>query len=322
MPAPITTDVQHAARVLRDGGLVAFATETVYGLGANALDVRTVARIFAAKQRPEFDPLIVHVADRSQVGELVAEVPALAQRLMDRFWPGPLTLVLPKREIIPDLVTAGLTDVGIRLPAHSLAQQFLRACGVPVAAPSANPFGGISPTTAQHVLDGLGEQIDLVLDGGPCAVGLESTVLRVPAQGPAQLLRAGGLTRERIEAEIGPISSGTTPASAVDAPQAAPGMLSRHYAPGKPIQFVADWSSAPRGKEYGALSFRTLLPRDEFGAVEVLSASGNLEEAAAGFFAGMRRLDAAPVSVILAEWFPEEGLGIPLNDRLRRAAAS
>lgn len=173
----ITTDLQRAAMCLQDGGLVAFPTETVYGLGADATNPTAVARVFEAKQRPTFDPLIVHLADTAQLNSVVSHVPENAWILLDALWPGPLTLVLPKRALIPDLVTSGLPGVGVRVPRHPVALELLVAAGCPVAAPSANPFGGISPTTAQHVFDGLGFRVDLILDGGPCSVGVESTVI-------------------------------------------------------------------------------------------------------------------------------------------------
>lgn len=317
--ASLTTDVQLAARVLREGGLVAFATETVYGLGADALNPSAVARIFEAKQRPTFDPLIVHIAEMNQLQQVVREVPSFARDLMQKFWPGPLTVVLPKQECVPDLVTAGLSTVGVRQPRHPLALELLRLCGTPIAAPSANPFGGISPTTAEHVLTSLGDRIDLILDGGPCAVGLESTIVSVPASGPPVLYRAGGLPVEDLEGVAGPVivnQNSSNPSAA----QLAPGMLERHYAPGKPIEFTSDWSAAPHGSDIGALTLHEHLSPSRFGHVEVLSPAGDLNEAAARFFAALRRLDAAPVAKIVAEWFPARGLGVPLNDRLRRAA--
>lgn len=325
VPAELTTSLDRAVEVLRSGGLVAFGTETVYGLGANALDSNAVARIFAAKKRPLFDPLIVHLADPADVFSLVTEVPDEARRLMDRFWPGPLSLVLPRREIIPDLVTSGLPSVAVRVPAHDLARELIRRSGVPVAAPSANPFGRISPTTAQHVMDHLADEIDLVLDGGPCRVGLESTVLQmVPGQRPV-LLRPGGITREAIEAEIGPIAT-LTGSGDSKGPQVAPGQLPQHYAPAKPLQIVSHWDESLLDETAGVLAFGPhplleSLPHTT-GRVEILSRNKDLTEAAANFFSALRRLDADPtVQIIYAESFPTEGLGLALNDRLTRAAA-
>jgi len=205
MTCPIGTDIPTAAEILQSGGIVAFATETVYGLGANAFDAAAVARIFAVKQRPSFDPLIVHIAELEQWNDLAPFRTELVDRLAAEFWPGPLSLVADKSPIVPDLVTAGLTSVAMRMPAHPVARELLQACALPVAAPSANQFGQISPTTAEHVAAQLGDQIDYILDGGPCAVGLESTVLDVTREPPV-ILRPGGLTRDRIESAIGPVA--------------------------------------------------------------------------------------------------------------------
>ena len=316
---PIGTDVVHAAALLRDGKLVAFATETVYGLGANALDERAVAKVFKAKNRPRFDPLILHVPSMDCIDGLVTEFPDAARQLADRFWPGPLTLVLPKSETVPDLVTAGLGTVAIRIPDHPQALDLLQQAGVPVAAPSANPFGQVSPTTAAHVAEQLGERIDYILDGGACRVGVESTVLQMVGDTPL-LLRPGGLPAEEIEAIVGPVSIPDPGAHPSAQAQPAPGMLPRHYAPRTPLTITRD--PTPDTKSCGLMS---LGPVEEtaaarFAAVEVLSATGDLTEAAAHFFAALRRLDAARVDRIFASPFPEEGLGRALNDRLSRAA--
>jgi L-threonylcarbamoyladenylate synthase len=321
---PISTDVARAAAVLRAGGLVAFATETVYGLGADALDVDAVARIFAAKQRPHFDPLIVHVADRRWLERLTTGLPPQAATLADRFWPGPLTLVLPKTDLVPDLVTSGLPTVAVRIPAHPQALDLLRQVDLPIAAPSANPFGCLSPTRAEHVAEQLGDRVDFILDGGACQVGVESTVLQVDGD-RCLLLRPGGLSVEQIESLVGPV---TVPAEsehpAVSAP-ASPGRLPKHYAPRTPLQMTTDWRDAlealPGERRVGLLS---LLPVDDsahLAAVEVLSPTGDLTEAAANFFASLRRLDSSGLDLILAHPFPELGLGRALNDRLQRAAA-
>ena len=315
----ITTDVSAAAGVLKRGGLVAFPTETVYGLGANALDVDAVARVFEAKGRPRFDPLIVHVADLAAARRLVTHFPDIAEKLALRFWPGPLTLVLPKRDIVPDLVTAGLPTVGIRIPDHPLALELLRAAGVPIAAPSANLFGCVSPTTAAHVAEQLGDRIDLILDGGPCRVGVESTVLQVePA--PPTVLRLGGVTVEELEAQLGKVVVATADAE-VSAPQLAPGRMSQHYAPRTQLDVFNSLQDAPHGPDVAALAFHTPPVGNEYAIVECLSPQGDLREAAANVFTAMRRLDAAGVGRIVAELLPERGLGRAVNDRLRRAAA-
>lgn len=315
MPAPIGTDVSLAARLLREGGLVAFGTETVYGLGANAFDLRAVARVFEAKDRPRFDPLIVHVPDRGAVAEVAESFSETAARLADAFWPGPLTLVVPKRAAVPDLVTAGRATVGVRVPAPAITRRLLAGAGLPIAAPSANPFGRISPTTAEHVAEQLGGAVDYILDCGPCFVGVESTVVDVTEDAPT-LLRPGGVTLEALEGVIGSVRIVT---QAEDGPQRAPGMLSRHYSPRTPLA-VAEDPGAGTERE-GLLTFRPRSSAIGYGRMEILSERGNLAEATANFFAALRRLDAAGLERIVAIPFPEEGLGRALNDRLRRAAA-
>lgn len=313
-----------AAAALRAGGLVAFPTETVYGLGARAHDAAALARIFEAKRRPFFDPLILHVADRAQFDSLIAPETrrdARARILMERFWPGPLTLVLPKAADVPDLATSGLPTVAVRMPAHPVALDLIRAAGFPLAAPSANPFGRLSPTAAAHVQAHFAGGIELILDGGPCAVGVESSIVSL-AGGTATLLRAGGVPREAIEAAIGPLAAG--PATAAR-PQ-APGQLPGHYAPRTPLRILAiDGAAAPpaspeAGKRTGYLAFRGV-PAGPYAAAEILSPRGDLREAAANLFAALHRLDAAGLDGILAEAVPEEGLGAAIMDRLRKAAA-
>ena len=332
VPILPTFDVDYAARVLQRGGLAAFPTETVYGLGANALDPAAVARVFEAKNRPRFDPLIVHFVDRAWVSRLARDFPPVAQQLADRFWPGPLTLVVTKTSLVPDLVTAGGATVALRVPDHPLAQALLSQANLPVAAPSANPFGRVSPTTAEHVREQLGDRIDCLLDGGPCRVGVESTVLLVTGDRP-RLLRAGGLPLEDIESVIGPVEI----AARLDSPAgalAAPGLLPQHYAPATPLAVVGcdapldmAWAALPGGRAPSARTPRwgllCLAPQpgiERFTRVEALSLTDDLREAAAGFFAALRRLDAAGLDGIVARLFPERGLGRALNDRLRRAA--
>lgn len=317
MPARITRDVAEAAAVIRRGGLAAFATETVYGLGANALEPIAAARIFEAKRRPGFDPLIVHIADTDMLGDLVQEVPDAARKLIDRFWPGPLTLVLKKNAIVPEIVTSGLDTVGVRLPDHALARDLIRQAGVPVAAPSANLFGHVSPTRAEHVADQLGDRIDIILDGGPCRVGLESTVLDLSGNEPI-LRRHGGATLESIESVIGPIQIGASITAGAAAP--APGMLERHYSPRTPLRLWKTNEPVPPGK-VGLLTWRHTAADSRFDRIIDLSPTGDLVEAAARLFESMRELDSARLDLILATTFPEQGLGRAINDRLRRAAA-
>ncbi len=319
MNCPVGQDVERAAALIREGGVVAFATETVYGLGAHALDSAAVARVFEVKGRPRFDPLIVHVNSIDDVRRLTIDFPTSAVRLADAFWPGPLTMVLPKADAVPDLVTAGLKTVAVRVPAHPLARRLIEQAGVPIAAPSANPFGEVSPTTAEHVRQQLGDRIDYILDGGACAVGVESTVLDV-ADSPPTLLRPGGVTLEEIEQVVGPVRLPHSIEVTEVQPQTSPGMLSRHYAPRTPLQIVDDLAAASTWPNVGVLSLRAPTSSLPLTDVEVLSERGDLCEAAANFYAAVRRLDALGLDAIIAMSFPDEGLGRALNDRLRRAA--
>ncbi|MGF1610139.1 MAG: L-threonylcarbamoyladenylate synthase [Kiloniellales bacterium] len=303
--------IAEAAAILRAGGLVAFPTETVYGLGADATKDRAVAAIFAAKGRPRFNPLIVHVGDGGQARGLV-RFDARAERLAARFWPGALTLVLPR---LPDcpvslLCSAGLDSLALRVPSHPVAQALLAATGRPLAAPSANRSEAVSPTQAQHVAASLGDRVGLILDGGSCPLGLESTVLDL-CTAEARLLRPGAVTQEEIEAVIGPVSIGSdneTPRS--------PGQLRRHYAPGRPLRLEAR-SVRPRE---ALLAFGPDVPA---GAAETLNLSpqGDFTEAAANLFAYLHRLDRPGIAAIAVMPIPEQGLGVAINDRLRRAAA-
>ncbi|MCA9035839.1 MAG: threonylcarbamoyl-AMP synthase [Planctomycetaceae bacterium] len=326
--ASVIIDLSKAANALRNGQLVAFPTETVYGLGADATSSAAVARIFEAKQRPSFDPLIVHIASQQQLPQVVQIFPDVARRLADHFWPGPLTMVLPRSASIPDLVTSGLPGVGVRIPAHPIARKLLELTDRPIAAPSANPFGRISPTTTAHVLQGLGDRIDFVVEGGPCGVGLESTVISLMQEQPL-LLRHGGIPLESIEQIVGTIAVAVPNSSADDAAQPAPGMLSRHYAPRKPLILLPHEARAipVSGQKCGLLTESTRTWDDGFSQILLLHSDTNpdigvrLQTCAANFFAMMRALDSADLDVIIAHEFPEVGLGRALNDRLRRAAA-
>ena len=319
MTCPVGTDVKHAADILRAGGLVAFATETVYGLGANALDAAALAHVFDVKQRPKFDPIIAHVARWSDVAPLVRFIPEQASLLAQRFWPGPLTIVFEKSDLVPDLLTAGLPTVAVRIPSHPLALELIGKAQLPIAAPSANVFGSISPTTAAHVAEQLGDRIDYILDGGPCRVGVESTVIDLTGS-RAVLLRPGGLPVEEIESVIGPVLRPDPFAHADAGPRPAPGMMSRHYAPCTPLEAATTIGPVHANERVGLLTWKPCDDVDRFAAVVVLSPTGNLREAAANFFAALRTLDSLGLDRILALEFPDEGLGLALNDRLRRAA--
>ncbi len=312
--------IAEAARLLRAGSLVAFGTETVYGLGADATNERAVAAIFEAKGRPHFNPLICHYPDAASAFAHV-EADARAQRLAAAFWPGPLTLVLKRRPDCPValLTGAGLDTLAVRVPAPEPARALLRQTDRPVAAPSANRSGSISPTTAQHVIDGLGGRIAAVLDTGPCGVGVESTVLAL-TDATAVLLRPGGVTVERIEAEIGPVARGI-PHEAAEATHAlrSPGLMLSHYAPSLPLRKDAASAAA----DEALLAFGP--PPPGAGVVFQLSESGDLVEAASRLFAGLRALDAEGarrgLARIAAMPVPAHGLGLAINDRLSRAAA-
>ena len=304
-----------AADRLRGGGLVAFPTETVYGLGADARSDEAVARIFAAKDRPSFNPLIVHVADLA-AAETLGAVNDLARALAARFWPGPLSIVLPR---LPDsglslLVSAGLDTVALRAPAHPLARDLLARFDGPIAAPSANRAGEVSPTMASHVAQSLGAAADLILDGGPCTVGLESTVVDLCGGRPA-ILRHGAITREQLEDLLGPVDD----ASVVEpgAAPRSPGQIARHYAPAIPIRINA---TDPRPDE----AFAAFGPADGHNAATMLSLSptGDLLEAAARLFATLRDLDQPEFAGIAVAPVPDRGIGRAINDRLRRAAAA
>jgi len=299
-------DVRKAAEILRGGGLVAFPTETVYGLGADATHDLAVARIYEAKGRPQFNPLIAHVAEVDAALAL-AEFPAAALALAARFWPGPLTLVLPRKAGCPVslLASAGLPSIALRVPQHSLALELIRETGRPIVAPSANPSGRISPTTAAHVREGLGAKVDMVLDGGRCEVGLESTIVSLLDDTP-RLLRAGGLARDKIEKVLDRKLE-----TALAGPLHAPGQLQSHYAPHARLRLNAtDWRAGEARLGFGAVN-----------APLNLSPKGDVVEAAANLFSMLHQLDASGSSTIAVAPIPDVGLGEAINDRLRRAAA-
>jgi L-threonylcarbamoyladenylate synthase len=309
---PSLGEIGEAARALRAGKLVAFPTETVYGLGGDATNDRAVAAIFAAKGRPSFNPLIVHVSNTSAATQF-AELSAKALAVAKRFWPGPLTLVLPRRRDckVSLLATAGLDSVALRVPAHKIAQTLLMMAGVPLAAPSANPSGRVSPTAADHVLGDLGDKVEFVIDDGPCAIGVESTVLSLLDDKP-HILRPGAVTAEQIAELLQEPVDVAAGAEDANAPR-SPGRLLSHYAPSLPVRLNAAVAEAGEA----LLGFGPHAPKDALN----LSATGDLQEAAANLFAMLRQLDAPKYRAIAVMPVPESGLGQAINDRLRRAAA-
>ncbi|MGQ9839616.1 MAG: L-threonylcarbamoyladenylate synthase [Anaerolineae bacterium] len=331
--APEPEHIARAAAIIRGGGLVAFPTETVYGLGADALNQAAVARIFVAKGRPVYDPLIVHIARPADLVRVARTVPERAHGLTKRFWPGPLTLVLPRGAAVPTIVTAGLETVAVRCPDHPVALALIEASRTPIAAPSANRFGRTSPTTAQHVLDDLNGRIDLILDAGPTPIGVESTVLDLTGPVPV-ILRPGGVPREALEAELGPVAvREQLPTPAAGMP--SPGLLARHYAPGAELRLFLGPTEAvlktmhdqaqahiAAGRRVGILVADEDAPAfadlDVIG--ETVGSADDLNMVAQRLFGALRALDAQGVDLILARDFGAQGLGSAVRDRLRRAA--
>ena len=309
--------IARAAGLIRAGELVAFPTETVYGLGASALDVRAVAKIYAAKGRPDYNPLIVHTLGIDQARALVGEWPPLAEALARRFWPGPLTLVLPKRPIVPDLVTAGLASVAVRAPAHPVARALLEAAELPIAAPSANRFQGISPTVAAHVERSLGPDAALILDGGPTQVGIESTVVGL-TEGQPILLRLGGLSAAAIEAVTGPLARPDPIARGVA--RASPGLDERHYAPRGQLRVLAREQLLEAVREPRPIGAMTFEPAPR-GVDHALVLPCEPRDYARLLYASLHTLDALGCKQILVEAVPDEPAWAAIADRLRRAAA-
>jgi L-threonylcarbamoyladenylate synthase len=313
--AEIGKDILRASTLLREGELVAIPTETVYGLAGNALNTNAVLKIFEVKNRPQFDPLIVHVPTIEKAEDYVEEIPAVAHVLAHAFWPGPLTIVLKRKSIIPDLVTSGLDTVGIRCPNHNLTRALLEELDFPLAAPSANPFGYVSPTTPHHVDDQLGSKIKYIVDGGACEVGLESTIIGFEEDEPV-IYRYGGLSLEKIQSVIGKVKTRTHSTSNPK----APGQLLSHYAPGKKVIVgkIEELLQHYPAHCSGILSFK----QDYNSPYQfILSRTGSIEEAAKKLFTGLRYFEKMSVDVILTELVPDTGLGRAINDRLRRASA-
>ncbi|MFC4263655.1 L-threonylcarbamoyladenylate synthase [Ferruginibacter yonginensis] len=313
----ITTDINKAIQVLQHKGVVAIPTETVYGLAANAFDDEAVQKIFTLKNRPTFNPLIVHLASATQLTTVATNIPATAYALANAFWPGPLTLVLQKQTNISSFVTASKQTIAVRVPQHGLTQQLLQQLDFPLAAPSANPFGSISPTTAQHVYHYFEERVPIILDGGECTAGVESTIIGFQHEQPV-LYRHGAISMEALAAVVGDITMLPKHTTSIE----APGMLASHYAPKTPLVLMEDVAyglSLYTHLKVGLLVFRQL-PNLAHVCGEVLSKNGSLEEAAHHLYAAMHRLDAANYDVIIAERLPNYGVGITVNDRLERAS--
>jgi L-threonylcarbamoyladenylate synthase len=315
MTTTISTDIEFAATLLRNTELVAIPTETVYGLAGNALNSEAVLKIYEAKQRPRFNPLILHLPDMNHAGKYISEMPDDAILLAEHFSPGPVSFLLPKSSLVSDLVTAGSDKVVIRIPAHPMTLALLHLLDFPLAAPSANPFGYVSPVTALHVLEGLGGRIPYILDGGPCAVGLESTIVGFD-EGEIIIYRLGGITIE----DIRKVSGKEPRLSLLHKQPETPGQLKSHYAPATPLMVgnVHEMIKAFHGKKIAVISLNRAY--GDADPIFVLSASGNLHEAASNLFAALRELDKLDVDIILAEKFPDEGIGRAINDRLGRAS--
>ncbi len=314
--ADLESMIKLGAGALKEGELTAFPTETVYGLGANALDSLAVEKIFTAKKRPKYDPLILHISEMDQLNQLVSSIPDNALKLAEKFWPGPLTMVFPKSSLVPDICTSGHPTVAVRMPSNPWARKLIHQAGVPVAAPSANLFGRTSPTTAAHVAEQLEGSYSVLIDAGACRVGVESTVLSLTGNKP-QLLRAGGISREAIERVIGPIE---IPEAKHAKDSESPGMLPNHYAPRTPLMMVPDVRDYTENHDIGVILYKEYA--EEFnGPVRSISRRRDPREIALGIYAALRELDNEDISLIVAEWCPEEGIGAAVNDRLKKASA-
>ena len=325
-------DIEEAAAILRDGGLLGIPTETVYGLGANGLNEEAVAHIFEAKGRPQDNPLILHIPDASWLERYCKEIPLTAYQLAKAYWPGPMTMILKRKDIVPNAVTAGLDTVGMRCPAHPLCREIIAASGVPVAAPSGNTSGRPSPTTAQHMLEDMDGKIDAIVDGGPCSVGVESTIIDL-TETPARLLRPGGITLEQLEAVLGEVAvdpAVTRLMGAGEQPK-APGMKYRHYAPKAPVTVVtgdpkksAEYIAAHAGAEDGIICFDEFLPlftrRSETRPVMDLGPAGDKEEQARHIVDALRSFDHTSVPAIWAQCPDTTGIGLAIANRLNKAA--
>lgn len=313
----VSSNISKAIEILNNEDLVAIPTETVYGLAGNIFSETAIQKIFTTKKRPKFNPLIVHLHSANQLKEIISYIPEKALLLSQTFWPGPLTLVLPKKNIIPDLVTAGKDTVAIRIPNHRLTLDLLKNLDFPLAAPSANPFGSISPTTAEHVKNYFDGQLKMVLDGGACEAGIESTIVGFDNEDPV-IYRLGSTSIEDIEKVVGKVKV----QNRSESQPVAPGMLSRHYAPSTPTFLVDDASLF--AKQFpkdiiGVLSLHPVEASSNIAHQETLSLDGDLQEATSNLYAALHRLDTKDLDKIICQKFPNEGLGVSINDRLQRA---
>ena len=316
MKFPPWTSVNEAARLLKAGEVVAIPTETVYGLAGNAFEPKALAKIFAAKERPTFDPLIVHIADIAQLSDIAKDIPEAAYKLAEAYWPGPMTIILPKKDCIPDLCTSGLPSVAVRFPSHPVAQAIIKESGLPLAAPSANLFKHVSPTTAEHVAAQLADRIAGIVDGGPCTVGVESSIISLAGDKPA-VLRPGAITPEMFAKVLGSVDVKDS-TSKPGQPMAAPGQCDTHYRPQVPLYF----GEIPANYKLPANTVRIAFGKQSgpIPATVNLSESGDMAEATANLYAFMHDLDKPEYDLILVDPIPNTGIGMALNDRLKRAS--
>lgn len=316
MKFPPWTSVEEAARLLKQGEVVAIPTETVYGLAGNAFEPKALAKIFAAKERPTFDPLIVHISDISQMADIAKDIPEEAYQLAEAFWPGPLTMILPKKDCIPDLCTSALPSVAVRFPSHPVAQAIINASGLPLAAPSANLFKHVSPTTAEHVAAQLSDRIAGIVDGGPCQVGVESSIVSLTGDVPT-VLRPGAITPEMVKKVLGRVAIKESTSKPGEAMQ-APGQCDTHYRPQVPLYFGEVPANAVLPENTVRIAFGNY--QGVIPAAVNLSATGDMTEATAKLYAYMHDLDDSKYDLILVDPIPNQGIGMALNDRLKRAS--
>lgn len=315
MKFPPWTSVSEAARLLKEGEVVAIPTETVYGLAGNAFEPKALAKIFAAKERPTFDPLIVHIADIAQLTDIAKDIPDSAYRLAEAYWPGPMTIILPKKDCIPDLCTSALPSVAVRFPSHPIAQAIIKESGLPLAAPSANLFKHVSPTTAEHVAAQLADRIAGIVDGGPCSVGVESSIISLV--GEPTVMRPGAITPEMFKAILGEVKIKES-TSKPGQPMLAPGQCDTHYRPQVPLYYGEVPAGYPLPEHTVRIAFGT--QTGPIPATVNLSATGDMVEATSKLYAFMHDLDKSEYDLILVDPIPNTGVGMALNDRLKRAS--